>query len=74
MKPKYKKTFWGSVVSLFLGTSCCWMSSVAVWFGGATFVGLITRYLENAQAFLIGVGIILSIITIFHYMKNRKVV
>jgi len=38
---RYKKTLLGSMAAFFIGTSCCWLSSLGVWLGGAAF--LVTR-------------------------------
>lgn len=68
----YKKTFWGSIAAFFVGTSCCWLSTLAIWIGGAAFVGTITSLIEDVQILLIGLGIMLLIVTIFLYVKMRK--
>jgi DMSO/TMAO reductase YedYZ heme-binding membrane subunit len=68
----YKKTFLGSLVAFFVGTSCCWLSSLAIWIGGVAFFGTITNLIEDVQVFLIILGTILLIITLFSYLKMRK--
>jgi len=68
----YKKTFWGSVVAFFIGTSCCWLGSLAVWLGGAAFIGIISSIIEDAQILILGVGIILLALSIWSYLKFIK--
>ncbi len=68
----YKKTFLGSLVAFFVGTSCCCLSSLAIWIGGVAFFGTITNLIEDVQVFLIILGTILLIITLFSYLKMRK--
>lgn len=68
----YKKTFFGSILAFFIGTSCCWMSSLAIGLGGVTFAGLAIRFLEDLQLLLIPLGIILLITTIVLYSKVKR--
>ena len=70
MKP-YKKTLLGSIVAFLIGTSCCWLSSLVIWFGGLTFLGSIISIVDDLQTQLILISIILGIITIYLYQKNR---
>ncbi|MEE9372172.1 MAG: hypothetical protein V3V00_03890 [Saprospiraceae bacterium] len=67
----YKKTFWGSIVAFFVGTSCCWLGTLAIWIGGAAFVGTITGLIEDVQFLLVGLGIMLLMFTIFLYVKMK---
>ena len=68
----YKRTFLGSAVAFFIGTSCCWLTSLAIWLGGATLIATIASLIENVQTLLISLGTILLIITLFLYLKGRK--
>ncbi|MEO9892449.1 hypothetical protein [Aurantibacter sp.] len=68
----YKKTLLGSIVAFFIGTSCCWLTSLAIWIGGATFIGTIVSLIEDVQVLLIGLGIILLIVTIFFFLREGK--
>ncbi len=65
MKTNYKKSFLGSVLAFILGTSCCWLTSLAVWLGGAsiltafaTFVGRFNTAIIIFATLLFGLGII----------------
>ena len=70
---QYNKTLFGSIIAFFVGTSCCWLSSLALWVGGVTFIGMVVNFIEDAQILLLGLGIILLITSIFLYLKaNRK--
>ncbi len=74
MKQNYKKTLWGSIIAFILGTSCCWLSSLAIWVGGATFIGVVANYINNIQMIIIAIGVILGVITLYLYLKKgRKV-
>ena len=69
----YKKTFLGSIVAFILGTSCCWLSSLAIWIGGAAVLGTIANFIEDIQVFLIVGGAILLLISgIFYWQKISK--
>ncbi len=68
----YKKTVTGSIITFVIGTSCCWISSLAVWFGGATIIGTIASFIEDTQTLFIFVSIFLAIGSIFLYFRNRR--
>jgi len=72
----YKKTFIGSIVAFFIGTSCCWLSALGIWVGGATFLGVIIKWIEDVQTLLILLSIFLAVLSIYLYLKkkNRKMV
>jgi len=68
----YRKTFFGSIIAFVLGTSCCWISSLAIWLGGAALVGVIGSYIESMQILLLVLGVGFGILTVFLYLKSRK--
>jgi len=68
----YKKTLIGSIVTFIIGTSCCWLSSLAIWFGGAAVIGTFVSFIESTQTVLILVSALLAGISIFLYLKNRS--
>jgi len=68
----YKKTFLGSVFAMILGTSCCWLSSLAIWFGGVTLIGLVVEFIENIQLQLILLSGFLGILSLFLFVRNKK--
>ncbi|MBK7635173.1 MAG: hypothetical protein IPJ13_13535 [Saprospiraceae bacterium] len=45
MDTNYKKSFFGSIIAFILGTSCCWLTSLAVWLGGATILTGLAAFL-----------------------------
>ena len=66
----YKKTFLGSIIAFILGTSCCWLSSLAIWIGGAAVLGTIANFIEDIQVFLMILGGILLLVSgIFYWRK-----
>ncbi len=66
----YKKTFLGSIIAFIFGTSCCWLSSLAIWIGGAAILGTVTNFIENIQVLLIVVGLVLLLVSgIFYWRK-----
>lgn len=71
MKP-YKKTLVGSIVAFFIGTSCCWLSSLAIWIGGATFIGVLGTFIGDIQILLISAGLILLISSLFLFLRNNS--
>ncbi len=60
-----KKTFWGGLMAIVLGASCCWMSSIALWLGGASMLGLLVEYTEAVQPILLIVGFLLVLLAYF---------
>lgn len=72
MKINHKKTFIGSLVAFFLGTSCCWISSIAIWLGGATILTSFAAYLGKMQYFIIALGVFLGILSLVLFWKNRQ--
>ena len=67
MRKNYKKTLLGSIIAFIVGTSCCWISSLAIWIGGATVLTVVSNYLENIQIFLFTLGIVLGLVTLYLY-------
>lgn len=72
MKINHKKTFAGSVVAFFLGTSCCWISSLVIWLGGATIMTSYAAYIGKMQAFSILAGVLLAGLSLFLFLKHRR--
>jgi hypothetical protein len=73
MKSGYKKSFLGSIVAIVLGTSCCWITSLAVWLGGATVLTVFARFISQYQyIFLVMAGIFFAI-GVYQLWKNKKV-
>jgi len=70
VKRNYKKTLWASIIVFVLGTSCCWVSTLVIWVGGAAVIGVISKYLPNIQVFLIALGVTLGLITLYLYQKK----
>jgi len=67
----YKKTFYGSLIAFFVGTSCCWISGLAIWLGGAAFAGMAVRYIQNLQLLILSLGIILLILAFIQYARRK---
>lgn len=72
MKITPKKTFIGSLIAFFLGTSCCWISSLAIWLGGVTIMTSFAAYLGKMQVFIIAIGIFLGILSLILFFKHRR--
>lgn len=68
----YRKTFIGSIIAFFFGTSCCWLSAIAVWLGGATFLGVLIAWIENVQTQLVLLSIGLLILSVYLYQKKKN--
>ena len=73
MKLNHKKSFIGSIVALLIGSSCCWLSSLAAWIGGVTIISGIVAAVSKVQIYFIGIGFLLAIIGIILYFYSRKV-
>jgi len=63
----WKKTLVGGLTAILLGFSCCWISALAIWLGGAAVLGGLTLYLESIQIPLILLGALLIIIAIIRF-------
>jgi len=68
----YKKKFLGSLFVLIVGSSCCWLSTLAIWVGGAVIFGTISSFIAGYQAVLLVIGVLLLLISFGLYLKNRK--
>lgn len=68
----YNKTIIGSIATFVLGTSCCWLSSLAIWLGGFTFIGATVRFVESIQIQLVMLSIILGMVSLHLYFKNKR--
>lgn len=72
MESKYKKSFLGSVIAFVLGTSCCWLTSVAVWLGGATVLTVISNFTHKYQAVILTISALLFIGGMYQFWKHKK--
>ena len=68
----YKKSLLGSLIAFFVGTSCCWLSSLAIWLGGATFFGVLIRWIESTQTLLLLLSLILAVTSVYLYQKKKR--
>lgn len=72
MKLNHKNTFWGSLTALFLGTSCCWMGSLAIWLGGVTVLTATATFIGNFQIVLLVFGVALGLVSFYLFFKKGK--
>lgn len=72
MKANYKKSFLGSILAFILGTSCCWLTSLAVWLGGATILTVISRFVHNYNSIILGVAVLFFVVAIYQFWKYKK--
>jgi uncharacterized protein (DUF2147 family) len=72
MKTNYKKSFLGSILAFVLGTSCCWLTSLAVWLGGATVLTLISKFAHQYNTIILSVALLFFIIGIYQFWKHKK--
>lgn len=73
MKLNHKNTFWGSLTALILGSSCCWISSLAIWLGGATMLTATATFIGNFQIVLLIFGVVLGLVSFYLFFKKRKI-
>lgn len=71
MKLTTKKSFLGGFIALVLGGSCCWLTSLAVWFGGASVLTAIVSFMTEAQVYLILSGVGLLAWGIFLILRSK---
>ena len=71
MKLNHKNTFIGSVIALFLGSSCCWLTTFAIWLGGASIITAIVALIDKIDTYLIIIGVVLAFVAIFLFAKSK---
>lgn len=69
---RYKKTLIGSIFAFMVGTSCCWFSSIAVWFSGASILAMLTNHVTKTQNQFILLSVAVGIASFFLYKKIKK--
>jgi len=69
---QYKKTLIGGFIALVVGTSCCWLSSLAIALGGATIIGTTINMIENYQIQLIALSVLFVAAFLYVYKRNKK--
>jgi hypothetical protein len=67
-----KKTFVGSIIALILGTSCCWLTTLAVWLGGATIFTIIITFFTKTETAFIVIAVLLFLLSVCQFFKNKK--
>jgi cytochrome c biogenesis protein CcdA len=72
MKTNYKKSFLGSVLAFVLGTSCCWLTSLAVWLGGATFLTVLSRFVHEYTTIILGIALLFFGMGVYQFWKHIK--
>jgi uncharacterized protein (DUF2147 family) len=72
MKANYKKSLLGSVLAFVLGTSCCWLTSLAVWLGGATFLTVLSGFVHEYATIILGIALLFFGVGIYQFWKHKK--
>ncbi len=72
MKVNYKKLFLGGILALILGTSCCWLTSLALWLGGATVLSSLAIFVGKFNTAIIVLASILLALGIIQLWSHRK--
>ena len=72
MKMNAKNSFLGSLIALLLGSSCCWLSTLAVWIGGASLISPIAAFFGQLQIYLLISGVLLALGGTLLYLKQSK--
>lgn len=72
MKANYRKSFFGSALAFILGTSCCWLTSLAVWVGGATVLSSLAIFVGKYNTIIIVLACILFGIGLIQLWVHRK--
>lgn len=68
-----RKTFLSGLFAIVLGTSCCWISTIAVWTGGVGLLSVLAKYSGKIQVTLLPIGILLIAISIYKFLKEKKI-
>ena len=72
MKENYKKSLLGSILAFILGTSCCWITSLAVWLGGATILTLISKFVDKYNSIILAVALLCLIVAGYQFRTHWK--
>jgi cytochrome c biogenesis protein CcdA len=72
MKANYKKSFLGRALAFVLGTSCCWLTSLAVWLGGATFLTVLSRFVHEYTTQILGIALLFFGMGVYQFWKHKK--
>ena len=72
MKTNYKKSFLGSLLAVVLGTSCCWLTSLAIWLGGATFLTVLARFVNDYDTLILGVAALFFVVGMYQFWRYKK--
>ncbi len=71
MKTNYKQSFLGSLCAFILGTSCCWLTSLAVWLGGATVLTVISRFADQYNTMILSVALLFFLVGLYQFWKHK---
>jgi|GEM_PF-2879378 len=69
---KYKKALFVSVVGFVVSLSCCWVSALSVWLGGAVFIAGIVAFIESKQWLLLAISFVLLVLAVLLYLKHMR--
>ncbi len=72
MKESYKKSIIGSAIAFILGTSCCWITSVAVYIGGATILTAFATCVDRFNTLIIIFAIIPLVLGVMQLLTHRQ--
>jgi hypothetical protein len=72
MKANYKKSFLGGALAFILGTSCCWITSLAVWLGGATTLTAVATFVGRFNTLIIIFAILLLVLGFIQLWTHRR--
>lgn len=68
----HRKSLWASLIAFMLGTSCCWISSLLLWIGGAAILGTLSTYIKSFQIILLLISFILGMIALVKFVKHKN--
>jgi hypothetical protein len=71
MKLNHKNTFIGSIIAIFLGSSCCWLTTFAAWIGGGAIITAIVAMVDLVNGYLIILGVVLALAALFLFAKRK---
>jgi len=71
MKTKHK-TFFAGLISIVIGTSCCWLTTIVIWVGGAGTVAYLIKHVEKIQTPMLILGAVLLFIAAYKYSGKSK--
>jgi len=69
---RHKRSLSASVFTFLIGTSCCWLASLAAWMGGATMLSVMSNFAQDYQFIIRTIAFLFFTIGLYQFWKYKK--